>query len=228
MPVVACPGCGKQYTLPATAAGQIAKCACGKRFKLSGAAPSSSKSAMATAAPAAKRASGESASSGGGVAKSSAVQAFAAAATATKVAAVKTAPNVAGASARSAAVASRSSALAADDDFWNEGLKPAAKLKEPEAVPVSAAASGLVTKSAFGALPANSAEPKKKKKAKKRVAWGFDWGKVVGGLASFVLFGGITAALAMSTGRISIYLAFLAVAGLFTALTGLMGEEGIW
>ena len=34
--------------------------------------------------------------------------------------------------------------------------------------------------------------------------------------------------MAMTTGRISVYLAALAVVGLFTMLNGLMGEEGIW
>ena len=48
MPTIACPGCGKQYKLPESAAGQVAKCACGKKFKVGfvGAA-----SAAATLAP---------------------------------------------------------------------------------------------------------------------------------------------------------------------------------
>ena len=72
------------------------------------------------------------------------------------------------------------------------------------------------------------AKPKKKRKKSAGPRWGFDWGKVAGGLVAFLAFGGITAAMFMSTGRISIYLAGCAVVGLFTALNGLMGEEGIW
>src|SRR6185295_6411371 len=54
MPVIACPGCGKQYKVAATAAGQVAKCACGKRFRLSGAhdnSPPAKPAKVAVAAP---------------------------------------------------------------------------------------------------------------------------------------------------------------------------------
>ena len=34
MPTIVCPECGKRYNLPASAAGQTAKCACGKRFRI--------------------------------------------------------------------------------------------------------------------------------------------------------------------------------------------------
>jgi hypothetical protein len=116
------------------------------------------------------------------------------------------------------AKAAPAAAIAADDDFWDEGLKTVTVAKEPEPPPPpkpSQAEKGPATK-------------KKKPPKEKRVRWGFDWGRVVAGGASFLLFGGLTAVLLFTTGRLSIYLAFAAAAGLFTALSGLMGEEGIW
>lgn len=51
MPSVTCPGCEKKYNLPATAAGQVANCKCGKKFRVGGAPPEAkAKPAVTTAA----------------------------------------------------------------------------------------------------------------------------------------------------------------------------------
>ncbi len=191
MPVIACPGCGKQYKIAATAAGQVAKCACGKRFRL------------------------------GAAQGTQAVAVGASAATTSK------------------AVASKATAAPppVKDDFWDDALAIADKPKAPAAPPdpsataTSAAkpsAKSAASNAAKAAKASAEAKPKKKRKKSAGPRWGFDWGKVVGGVVAFLAFGGISAALFMSTGRISIYLAGGAVVGLFTALNGLMGEEGIW
>jgi hypothetical protein len=242
MPVIACPGCGKQYSVPATAAGQVAKCACGKRFKLGSSEPSSStttssKTTSASASPS-KRTSGEPALAGGASPKAkSSTGPSSPNSTAVKATPKPAAPKLATASTpaitsatKSASTSIRPSALEADDDFWNEGLKPDPKPKDPEPAAKSPMVSGLVANSATSSVSKSVAAPAKKKK-KKRASWGFDWGKVVAGLAAFLFFGGLTVALVMTTGRISrgtIYLAFPAIGGLFTAINGLMGEEGIW
>jgi hypothetical protein len=120
----------------------------------------------------------------------------------------------------------------ASDDFWDDtlGKGVAAELSPPP--PAKAASPGAVAAAASGgAVSSKSDAPKKKKKKRKEssgVRWGFDWGKVAGGLAAFLIFGGLTAAIAMTTGRIYFYLAGAAIVGLFTMLSGLMGEEGIW
>ncbi len=186
MPVIACPGCGKKYKLPESAAGQVAKCACGKRFRL-GAPPSA---ALATTKAA------------------------------SAVAPKKSAPKPAATAAtKSANVAVAPAAIATDDDFWDEGLKPTPtpKVETPPPAPVARQADKK-----------QAGKPKKKAKAEKRVAWGFDWGKVAGGMLTFLAAGGFALFIFLGTGRISIYLPIIAAGGLFTALSGLMGEEGIW
>jgi hypothetical protein len=195
MPVIACPGCGKKYNLSESAAGQVATCKCGKRFKVGAAAP---KAASAHAAAPSK--------------SSAAAAAVKALSKSKPVAVAKTAH------AAKAAPAASAAAIVADDDFWDEGLKTVTVAKEPEPPPP---ALKTVEKSA-------AASGKKKPKAEKRVRWGFDWGRVVGGGLSFLLFGGLSALLFMTTGRIKLLLIIPAVGGLFTALSGLMGEEGIW
>jgi hypothetical protein len=70
--------------------------------------------------------------------------------------------------------------------------------------------------------------PKKKRKKFRGIKWGFDWGKVGGGGLTFLIAGGITLALVVTTGRLYFWPAGIAVVGLFTCLSGLMGEEGIW
>jgi hypothetical protein len=58
--------------------------------------------------------------------------------------------------------------------------------------------------------------------------WGFQWGKVAAGGGMFLIGGGISLVLWLAADTISMYAAGLAVVGLFTMLSGLMGEEGIW
>lgn len=218
MPTIACPGCGKQYKLPDSAAGQVAKCACGKKFKVG--ASSGTVAAPATAKAPAPKVAAPSAKSATAAAKSASVS-KAAAATKAKVAAT---------------AASRSAAPAVapiDDDFWDEGLKEPVHSAAPPAPATKPA--GHSSGAAMPRKPQSAtadATPKKKKKRKSGgVKWGFDWGKVIGGLTAFIVFGGLAAALFMASGRPSralVYLALPAVGGLFTAINGLMGEEGIW
>jgi hypothetical protein len=217
MPVIACPGCGKKYNLPATAAGQVAKCACGKRFRV-GAAQSSAVTAKVVSAKSASNAA------------AAAVSAPKAASSSKAVPAPKAVPSPKAAP----AAVKRESKPAADasDDFWDDTLGKGVTAELAPPPPPKAASQGAVAPAASsGAAPSKSDAPKKKKKKRKEssgVRWGFDWGKVAGGLVAFLIFGGITAAIAMSTGRIYIYTAGLAIVGLFTMLSGLMGEEGIW
>jgi hypothetical protein len=119
----------------------------------------------------------------------------------------------------------------ANDDFWADSIAIADAPKKPAPEPAASTstAKGLTGSPSTGPSKSKADAPPKKKKSKApKVRWGFDWGKVAAGLGAFLIFGGITAAMAMSTGRISIYLAVLALGGLFTMLNGLMGEEGIW
>jgi hypothetical protein len=201
MPVIACPGCGKQYKVADTVAGQVAKCACGKRFRL-GSSPVAAAASAPTKSPAA----------------------------------VPTAPTKAVAASTQAkrAPVKAPASVSANDDFWDDALAIADAPKQAPTTATPATSTSTAKNLSGTAVPAapksNSTDQTKKKKRKKTggVRWGFDWGKVVGGLGTFLIFGGITAAMAMTTGRISIYLAALAVVGLFTMLNGLMGEEGIW
>lgn len=209
MPTIACPSCGKQYKLPATAAGQVAKCACGKRFKLRTApkdtapithephaAAATSTTKAAAAMPAAKRP-------------------------------VATAP--AKPAARPAVAATAASAT---DDFWDDEIPATPASSKPVANPAGLNRPGLVASQAAKRSAADVPKPKKPKpKKENRVAWGADWGKVVAGLAAFVVFGGLAVLLVMATGRISrgiVALAIPGIGGLFSAINGLMGEEGIW
>jgi hypothetical protein len=213
MPVIACPGCGKQYKIAATAAGQVAKCACGKRFRLGG-STSSTDAASPASKPTAPKTAITSAAGAAPTPKRAPVPAAAPAST-PKAPTPKAAPE--------------------SDEFWDDVLPVTDK---PSPV-VASSSLGVTAQSAMiksGAAPVNSlardkAAPAPKKKKKKKsggIKWGFDWGKVVGGLITFLIFGGISAAMVLTVGRISIYLVALAVVGLFTMLNGLMGEEGIW
>lgn len=65
-------------------------------------------------------------------------------------------------------------------------------------------------------------------KPKEKVIWDADWAKVGGGLMTFLVAGGITAGLLFTTGRLFFWPAGIAAIGLFTCLSGLIGEEGIW
>lgn len=196
MPTIACPGCGKQYKLPASAAGQVAKCACGKKFKVGGTPAAGSTSSTSTAASAPAKLANVAAKSAAVTKPATAVKSKVAAAAISQAA--PAAPRI-------------------DDDFWEEGLepvKPAAPLPPP---PTAARPKPTAPTDA----------PKKRKKKSGGVKWGFDWGKVAGGLVAFLVAGGINYALFIN-GRINPWLLIVAVGGLFTALSGLMGEEGIW
>jgi hypothetical protein len=64
-------------------------------------------------------------------------------------------------------------------------------------------------------------------KKKKGFRWGFQWGKVASGGVMLLIGGGISFALWLG-GIVNLWAAGLAVVGLFTMLSGLMGEEGVW
>lgn len=209
MPVIACPGCGKQYNLPASAAGQVATCKCGKRFRLGGGS-SGSTSAKSSKVP--------SAASKPGVTKSSKPSVVAAASKPK----VQEAPGPA----------------QLDDDFWNDALGSSEPVKEAVGAASKSAGTGPSPSMGVNQLASTSsyssaskpAEPpkKKKKKSSSGVSWGADWGKFFGGLLVFLICAGLEYALFTSSGRISIYLVVAGVGGLFTAINGLMGADGIW
>lgn len=135
MPSVTCPGCEKKYNLPATAAGQVANCKCGKKFRVGG-APAEAKSKPAvTSASAARPAAPQPAAR--------AVAPAASVAAAAKPAAP-----------RPAAPAAKPSRVEApkpkqDDSFWDDVDKPLADLElEPvEATPRPANAFRAPTRS---------------------------------------------------------------------------------
>lgn len=58
--------------------------------------------------------------------------------------------------------------------------------------------------------------------------WGFQWGKMFSGGATFLVAGGFTLAFLLATGRLLLATTGIAVIGFFVMLPGLMGEEGIW
>lgn len=58
--------------------------------------------------------------------------------------------------------------------------------------------------------------------------WGFQWGKVGSGAATFVVAGGITVALLLVTDRLFFWPAGIAIVGFFVMLSGFIGEEGVW
>jgi hypothetical protein len=64
-------------------------------------------------------------------------------------------------------------------------------------------------------------------KKKKPFRWGFQWGKVASGGVMFLIGGGISLAL-WAGGVVSLWPVGLAAVGLFTMLSGLMGDEGVW
>lgn len=61
----------------------------------------------------------------------------------------------------------------------------------------------------------------------KRIRWGFKWPQVGGGLLMLLIGGGIAIAGWLS-GRFLPWPSAIAVIGLFTLLSGLIGEEGDW
>ncbi|WP_442482572.1 hypothetical protein [Aeoliella sp. SH292] len=106
------------------------------------------------------------------------------------------------------------------ESFWDDALAEPVKKAVPAREPQASMGSPYQA-----AQSKPSAKPKRKKAA--RASWGVDWTKVGGGGLAFVLGGGGCALLWMS-GYINIWLIIVTVGGLFTMLTGLMGEEGIW
>lgn len=112
------------------------------------------------------------------------------------------------------------SQAAADDDFWDDEISTDLKLAQPES------ASKPRVKPGASTLAAAEAELKAKKS--KKVRWGFRWDKVIGGGLAFLGAGLFTAFTIVTTGRVIIYVAGIAIVGLFTMLSGLMGEEAIW
>src|SRR5262245_35652114 len=190
MPTIACPGCKKQYKLPESAAGQVAKCVCGKRFKVggsSGAVPA----AGAAKAPAPKA----------GATSSKPTSATGKPVSAAKPAAPAKAKVAATSSSRPVAPAS----AATDDDFWDEGLKEPVHTAPPPP-PAAKRQSSADTVLAGHTKTVVEAPPKKKKKRRSGgVKWGFDWGKVIGGTLTFLICGGITFLIFMSSGRILIW-----------------------
>jgi hypothetical protein len=114
-------------------------------------------------------------------------------------------------------------AAAKDDDFWDKALSEPVKSPEPVA-PKTAAVIGSRVHTAPPDRRRRETEPADKPK----VRWGFDWGKVGGGLATFLIAGGITVGLLIATDRLYIWPAVVAGGGLITCLSGLMGEEGVW
>jgi hypothetical protein len=214
MPAVTCPGCQKKYNLPESAAGQVASCKCGKRFRVGGA----SAPAAASQTPAAAKALAAGKSAPAAARPQSAVATAGASAKAATAAAPAAKPSAAAAPVKSLAP----SAPSKKDNFWDDALpapaRPAPAAAKPAAKVGAAAA----------ALPDRRKRPDAPPPKQKKVRWGFDWGKVGGGLLTLVVAGGITAALLFSTGRIYLWPAIIAVGGLFTALSGLMGEEGVW
>lgn len=117
MPSVTCPGCEKKYNLPATAAGQVASCKCGKKFRVGGApADAKAKPAAATA-----------------TAAKPAVKPQPAARAVAPVASVAAAPKPAAPRPAAAATASRLDAPKPkpkrDDGFWDDVDKPTPDLE---------------------------------------------------------------------------------------------------
>jgi hypothetical protein len=62
---------------------------------------------------------------------------------------------------------------------------------------------------------------------KKGFRWGFEWGKVASGGLMMLTGGGITL-VGFFLGWFSVWAVVLLIAGFFTAINGLMGEDGVW
>jgi hypothetical protein len=128
----------------------------------------------------------------------------------------------------SAAVAKSAPTVAkasvAKDDFWDDALSEPVKAA-PVAAPIAPMDASRTSMPDRRRRPEDEVRQQKKKK---KVVWGADWAKVGGGLTTCLVAGGITAALLFTTGRLFLWPAGIAVVGLFTALSGLMGEEGVW
>jgi hypothetical protein len=120
----------------------------------------------------------------------------------------------------------KSPATTANDDFWDEALKEET-VARPVTTPTPVATAPSARTPTAGSKP-QAAVPSKKKKKRKAIRWGFDWGKVAGGALTFLIAGGITVGLVVTTGYLYFWPAGIAIVGFFTMLSGLMGEEGVW
>jgi hypothetical protein len=115
-------------------------------------------------------------------------------------------------------------AAAKDDDFWDKALTEPVKSAEP----MTPKPATVIGSRAHTAPPDRRRRPETEAADQPKVRWGFDWGKVGGGLATFLIAGGITIGLLIATDRLYIWPAVIAGGGLITCLSGLMGEEGVW
>ena len=104
----------------------------------------------------------------------------------------------------------------ADDDFWDDDIPEPTTSVVKEPIPAQ---------TSRNSSPSKPTKPKPKKK-KKEIRWGFDWGKVGGGLGTFLVAGGITLALMETTGRIYFWPAGVAIVGLFTRVIRFDGRRG--
>lgn len=185
MPTVQCPACQKRYKLPDAAAGKVASCKCGKRFKVDGVVVAVA--ATSSVAPSAR---------------------------------VRSAPATPPLPRQSATAKPQPAPAAAParDDFWDDAL----------AEPMKLAAASPPMPAAKPYSYFEEAKEEKRAAKKKRVIWGADWAKVGGGAMTFLVAGGITVGLVITTGYLYFWPAGIAVAGLLTCLSGLIGEEGVW
>ena len=173
MPQIACPGCKKQYKVPASAAGQVATCkACGKKFRVTATAQPSPAVSKSDPPPTESKATSE-----------------------------PIAVEVGN---------------ALDDDFWDEALGEEYEVEAPDE-PVAQANPEVA------ALMRQAR--REAQQDKKKASWGVDWAKVGGGLLTSLIAAGVTVGILVNTGYLYFWPAGIAVVGLLTALSGLMGGE---
>ena len=112
-----------------------------------------------------------------------------------------------------------SASAAPDDSFWDDALDESMEVEAPAVEPVN-----RMAREALEAAEAEANKPAEK------VRWGFQWEKFASGLGVMFLAGAGALAVFVSLGSIRLTAVLLVVAfgGLFTAISGLMGEEGIW
>jgi len=209
MPQVACPGCEKTYKVPEGTIA-VATCkACGKKFRIGAKSPTSLEPGNL------ETGNLETGNLETGKAKSSKANLGG-----SKLTQSKRPP----APSRTAEGATPEPS----DSFWDEALDENVDQYRDDRFEVEAPAAEPVNHMAASAIATAEAQANK---PQKKVRWGFQWGKFFGGLAIFLLAGGAAALLIVSTGRIrrgTAALAMVGFGGLFTMISGLMGEEGIW
>lgn len=104
-----------------------------------------------------------------------------------------------------------------DVEFWDDALSDDVAVEAPADLPRQD-----LTELKQAAAAELDAEHQPKKR------WGFQWEKVAGGGATFLVASTICVGLVLLTGRLYFWPAAIALVGFFTMLSGLMGEEGIW